>query len=106
MDDPRFEGCDEWMVAVDRVLARSEAHPILAAKAIDRDCVLTIAGCEASAASENGTCTASHAQLAELTGLPRSTVLRARLALIELGLMAFAPAPSPHGQVQRVIHHR
>lgn len=106
MRDARFEGREAWIAAVHGALARSDAHPILAAMAIDRDCVLTVARCEASGASDSGISTLSHSSLAESTGLPRSAVLRARLALVELGLEVLACAPSSRGDIDRMLHHR
>lgn len=105
MDAARFEGRDEWMSAVQRALSCSDTDPILATAPIDRESVLTVARYEASAASEGGISTVSHARLAQLTGLPRSTVLKARLALIELGLMNLTAARAVNGQVHRVLHH-
>ena len=106
MDDARYEGPDEWMAAVHRALARADAHPILAAKGIDRETVLAVARREVSEASDRGISILTHARLARLTGMPRSTVLRARLALTELGLEGLASAPAAHGQVHRVLLHR
>lgn len=102
----RFEGRDAWLAAVHRALAQPDAPPILAATGIDRGSVLTVARCEASEASDRGISILSHARVAQLTGLPRSAVLRARLALMELGLEDLASAPAAHGQIQRVLLHR
>jgi len=102
----RFEGRDEWIAAVDRALRHPDAFPLLAAKALDRGTVLTVAHVEASQASDTGVSTLSHARLARLTGLPRWVVLRARLALIELGLEDLACAPGAYLQLRRELRHR
>ena len=47
----------------------------------------------------------SHEELAELIGVSRSTVLRARLVLIELGLQYLAADSGTSGKVYRVLHH-
>lgn len=106
MEDIRFEGRDEWIAAVDRALSHPDASPLLAAKALDRGVVLTVAQFEASHASVTGVSTLSHARLAQLAGLPRSVVLRARLALIELGLEDLASAPGAHLRIRRELRHR
>jgi DNA-binding transcriptional ArsR family regulator len=106
MEDFRFDGCDAWIAAVDRALSRPDARRLLAASALDGGTVLAVARAEVSAASGAGVSTLSHGQLAQLTGLSRSTVLRARLALIELGLEDLASAPGAQGQVHRELRHR
>ncbi|MFE4467745.1 hypothetical protein ACFRFH_02930 [Leifsonia sp. NPDC056824] len=106
MEDIRFEGRDEWIAAVDRALSHPDASPLLAAKALDRGVVLTVAQFEASHASGTGVSTLSHTRLAQLAGLPRSVVLRARLALIELGLEDLASAPGAHLHIRRELRHR
>lgn len=106
MEGNRFAGRDEWIAAVDRALRHPDAIPLLAAKALDRETVLTVAHVEASQASDTGVSTLPHARLARLAELPRSVILRARLTLIELGLEDLAPAPGAHLQLRRELRHR
>ena len=105
MVDAPFDGRDRWIAAVERALARPDARAILGPQGIDRALVLAVARVEASDASDSGESLSSHARLAELTGLPRSSVLRARLVLIELGLEVLAAAPGSAGSVQRRLCH-
>ena len=105
MEGSRFSGCDEWLAAVDRALAHAGSQQILASIAIDREAVLAVARCEVSCASEAGVCALSHAAIALSTGLPRPVVLRARLALIELGLADLAVGPGIGGEVSRELRH-
>jgi hypothetical protein len=106
MQDTRFDGPDEWIAAVDRALSRADAADLLADKAIERGTVLAVARVEASEASEDGISLLSHARLAQLTGLPRSAVLRVRLALIELGLEDLASTPGAGWSLRRELRHR
>jgi hypothetical protein len=99
----RFGGADEWFAAVERALSRTDAGPILAAMATDRGTVLATARTEAAEATAGGVSTLSHARIAELSGVPRSAVLRARLALIELGLADVVAAPGASGEVHRQL---
>lgn len=106
MEGNRFEGRDEWIAAVDRALRRPDASALLNAKALDRETVLTVARVEAAQASDTGVSTLSHDHLAQLVGLPRSVILRARLALIELCLEDLASTPGAHQRVRRELRHR
>ncbi|CAM5392318.1 hypothetical protein GCM10023068_11070 [Leifsonia shinshuensis] len=105
VEDSRFCGRGEWIAAVERALSRHDAQQIFAAKAIDPETVLAVARCEVSMASTAGVSMVSHAQLEQLTGFPRYVVLRARLALIELGLEDLAAAPGAPGNVHRELRH-
>ncbi|MGH1526431.1 helix-turn-helix domain-containing protein [Leifsonia sp. L25] len=58
-----------------------------------------------SRSSAGGISSLSTDQLAEATGLPRSTVLRARLALVELGLEDVVPHPRATLATRRELHH-
>lgn len=103
MQDTRFGGPDEWLAAVERALARVDARRILIETASDREVVLAVALVEVSAATAAGVSTLSHLQLAQLSGLSRSAVLRARLALVEFGLEDVVAAPGPLGPIQRQL---
>ncbi|MGH1549587.1 hypothetical protein ACRAWB_10630 [Leifsonia poae] len=100
-----FAGPDAWLAAVERELARPDALPVLIAKGIDPDAVRRVARIEASHASPLGRCCLSAEQVAGATGLPRASVLRARLALVELGLADAVTGPASAGGVQRELHH-
>ncbi|MEV8214125.1 hypothetical protein [Leifsonia sp. NPDC077715] len=100
-----FAGRDAWLAAVERELAHPAALPILAAKGLDPDVVRTVARIEASHASPLGLCSLSAEQLAGATRLPRAAVLRARLALVELGLEDVVAGPATAGVVHRELHH-
>ncbi|MFE4950217.1 hypothetical protein ACFQ9V_08905 [Leifsonia sp. NPDC056665] len=106
MQDTHFEGRHEWIAAVVGALSRPDTRAVLAAKALDREIVLTVARVEAAQASDTGVSTLSHARLAQLAGLPRSVILRARLALIELGLEDLASTSGAHQRVRRELRHR
>ena len=105
MGDRRFTDPDEWIAAVDRTLERPSARQILAVKGIEPATFLAVVRAEASGAGADGISILSHEQLAELTGASRSSVLRARLALIELGLEYLAADSRASGKVYRVLHH-
>ncbi|NUU07867.1 hypothetical protein [Leifsonia sp. C5G2] len=105
MESSRFAGRDDWLAAVGRALTSGRAEHLLGTMAIDRDVVLAVARCEVSRATEAGVCTLSHAGIAQSTGLPRSVVLRARLALIELGLSDLAVGPGIAGELRRELRH-
>ncbi len=100
----RFAGRDAWMAAVEQALAHPAALPILTAKALDVDAVRSVAGAEAARASDLGISCLSADQLADAAGLPRTSVLRARLALVELGLEDVVPGAGA-GNVRRELHH-
>lgn len=105
MTDAHFTACDAWIAAADRTVARPLAREILDAKGIDTATFLAVVRCEASRAGADGISTLSHDQLAELTGVSRSCVLRARLALIELGLEYLGVDSRGSGTVYRILHH-
>jgi len=105
MREPSAVDPGAWIAAVGHLLAGSAAQPVLAATGIDRVTLLAVARAEASGAGADGVTRLSHAQLAEAVGVPRAAVLRARLALIELGLEHLAAAPGAPGTVDRVLRH-
>ena len=103
MADSLFRSRDAWIAAVDRALMCADARQVLALKDIDPEVVLSVACAEASWATDGGVSTLSHARLAELTGHPRSAVLRARLALVELGLEDLAAVTGAPGTCHREL---
>lgn len=105
VDGSRFESPDAWIAAVERALARGDSRPVLDCTGIEREQVLAVARAEASGASESGVSALSHERLAELTGLPRPIVLRARVVLIELGLEDLTAASGPRGNLHRQLRH-
>ncbi len=105
MAGSRYLGRGAWITAVDRALTRADTRQVLALKDIDPEVVLAVACAEASRATDGGVSTLSHSQLAELTGHPRSAVLRARLALVELGLEDLAAVPGVPGNCHRELRH-
>ncbi|NEN05708.1 hypothetical protein G3T36_07465 [Diaminobutyricibacter tongyongensis] len=104
MTDSHFSDPGAWIAAVDRALERLSARHILAAKGIEPATFLAIVRAEASGAGANGITILSHEQLAQLTGVSRPSVLRARLALIELGLEYLAADSGASGKVHRILH--
>lgn len=103
--EPRSVDADPWFAAVGDIVSRPAAQAILAATGIDPDTLLVVARAEATRAEGDGIIRLSHEQLAESTGVPRTSVLRARLALIELGLEQLEAAPGAPGTVNRVLRH-
>lgn len=101
----RFAGREAWMAAVEAALRHPAARPILGAKGLDPEVVRSVATVEASHASDRGISCMSSEQLAGETGLSRPSVLRARLALVELGLLDVVVLPGAGGVVGRELHH-
>ncbi len=104
MVDLRFSGTEAWMVAVTRALLRPGAGRALEAMALDPQILLTVARVEASHVAQNGVSSLSHEQIGLLTELPRVTVCRARVILIEWGLESLATVPSAAGGLLRRLH--
>lgn len=105
MTEPRFAGRDVWFGAVVRALERPAAGRVLATTAVDPGTVLAVARIEASSADDGGITMLSHQELAESAGVSRSTVLRVRLALVELGLQDAVAVSGVPGRVHRMLHH-
>ncbi|MFJ3490581.1 hypothetical protein [Leifsonia aquatica] len=101
--ESHFVDADSWVAAVDHVVGHPAARPILDETGMEPGTLLAVARVEAVRADAGGIALLSHEQLAECTGLPRATVLRARLALIELGLEHLATAPGAPGTVRRLL---
>lgn len=93
------------MAAVDLALGRPSALPVLAVKGLEPDAVRAVALAEASSAADSGITCLSPEELARAAGIPRSAVLKARVALIELGLADLIAHPCARGGTQRQLHH-
>lgn len=105
MRESRFTDPDAWIAAVERAVTCPSARQIIDAEGIDPAILLAVVRSEAARAGAEGTSVLSHEELAELSGVSRSSVLRVRLVLIELGLASLAADSGTLGKVNRVLHH-
>ena len=91
------------MVAVMRALLRPEAPRALESMGLEPETLLVVAGVEASRCEASGLATLTHERLAELAGVSRSAVCRARLVLVDWSLESLVAVSSAPGGVHRVL---
>lgn len=106
MTEPPFTSCDDWLRALERILAAPRAEAKLRRRGLDIDTVLAVAGMEAREANARGHSMVPHERLAELTGLPRKAIATIRLMLIDAGLESLAAHPTQPDCVYRILQTR
>ncbi len=93
-----------WLGAVETLLSGAGAQGPLRSHGVDRNTVRLIARIEAQHADSAGRSHLTHAQVAELAGMSKATVMHSRLVLTDAALLELVPLPSqPHG-AQRILH--
>ena len=70
---------------------------------LEPQALLAVALVESSRAGANGVSTLSHDQIAEIAGVTRSSVCRARLVLVEWSLESLVAVSGAPGSVHRVL---
>ncbi|MCU1421856.1 MAG: hypothetical protein JWN36_1507 [Microbacteriaceae bacterium] len=91
------------MVAVMRALLRPDAPRSLEAMGLDPEVLLAVVRVEASRCEANGLSMLTHERLAELAGVSRSAVCRARLVLVDWSLESLVAVSGAPGGVHRVL---
>jgi hypothetical protein len=104
MAEHLFISADTWMDQVCRALAEPATTPQLTARGLDAAIVLAVARVEADEARPSGMSDLGHEQLAQLAGVPRPDVLRARLFLIDFGFQSLSWSHGEAGRLERMLH--
>jgi response regulator of citrate/malate metabolism len=104
MAEHLFISADTWMDQVCRALAEPATAHQLTLRGLDAAIVLAVAQVEADEARPSGISALSHEQLAQLAGVSRPDVLRARIFLIDFGFQSLSWSQGEAGRLERVLH--
>jgi hypothetical protein len=75
----------DWLRTLERALSSPEGEGLLVARDLSRAQVMVVAQFDGEHADPGGMTSLTHAETADLLGLPRKTVHQSRLVMIELG---------------------